>query len=232
MPHPALLRKLIRSAVSIPWTPLDIDGCLIWLDAEDFTSNGAVATWTNKGSGNDAIQISSGNRPASVLNQQNGLPVVRFTGTNSTYLSMTPCPILGLTQYTVLVVHKYSGVETGDLYSFGTGGVEHATKSDGAVVRDWGAIGTYYTLDAEYHYITKTYNVGDTPDSTLFDNGISAGVGDTYSPPTGTAAVFGAYSAGLQPMTGDIAEFICYNTDISVENLAIAHAYLANKWGI
>src|SRR5690606_16469989 len=80
---------------------------LLWLDASDLTSAGALSSWADKsGAGNTVTQATSGSQPVVVLDELNGLPVVRFDGENdrlSTSLSTTsPEPI------TYLIVAKSS----------------------------------------------------------------------------------------------------------------------------
>lgn len=60
------------------WNPSYLADLLLWYDAEDFSSNGAVSSWSDKQGNRDAIQDTVANQPASVVNTMNGRSIVRF----------------------------------------------------------------------------------------------------------------------------------------------------------
>jgi hypothetical protein len=84
-------------SLQILWTPSELTGKALWLDAADLNGNGIqegaaeaglvngqVATWVDKSgnTGRDAIQTLTDLRPLLLMDAQNGLPVVRFDGYN------------------------------------------------------------------------------------------------------------------------------------------------------
>lgn len=61
------------------WKPSNLSNLALWLNAKDFDSNAAIASWEDRsGNDNDAFQANSSNQPTSVLNTLNSRPVARF----------------------------------------------------------------------------------------------------------------------------------------------------------
>lgn len=76
------------------------------------SSGGAVSQWSDQsGNSNHVTQSTAANRPTVVSAQLNGLPVVRFTGTNSQYFDMFSW--LGGQAFSFLIVAKSSGTGCG-----------------------------------------------------------------------------------------------------------------------
>ncbi len=84
-----LVRRPIYPAAS-SFLPSDLPSLQVWYEAENIspqTDGTAVGTWPNSsgtGSGFDAIQATSGNKPTLKTAIKNGKPIVRFNGTSST----------------------------------------------------------------------------------------------------------------------------------------------------
>ncbi|MFZ9921987.1 MAG: putative phage tail protein [Candidatus Nanopelagicaceae bacterium] len=61
------------------WTPSGLSSMFTWFDGTDFTTAGALSTWTDKKANRNAIQADAAKQPEKVLNAFNGKPVARFT---------------------------------------------------------------------------------------------------------------------------------------------------------
>lgn len=81
-----LVLDMRNAAGPAAWTPLDIPGCVLWLDASQIVGladGDPVTTWPDlSGGGYDAIQVAPALKPIYRTGIQNGLPVVRFDGLN------------------------------------------------------------------------------------------------------------------------------------------------------
>ena len=68
------------------WSPSDLDGLALWLDADDDStiteSSGAVSEWGNKGSGPDVTQSIAAYKPTTGAASINSLNAITFDGTN------------------------------------------------------------------------------------------------------------------------------------------------------
>lgn len=63
--------------------PSDLGNLSLWLKGDDANTAGPISSWTDQsGNGRNATQATSGKRPVKVLNTLNGLPVLRFDGTD------------------------------------------------------------------------------------------------------------------------------------------------------
>lgn len=225
------------------FAPTDIAGCKLWLDASQIVglSDGdPVATWTNLGtggSGNDAVQGTSGNRGTYQTNEFNSsLPVVRLDGSDDFYLVGD---FSSLTAATVFIVQKRGG---GDGDS-GKAGLWDFSASDDPK--------TYYTFGG---------NIYDTFGTTVRKDGIAPGtsivVPHLYSVvsqsgewtaringaqihTTATNAVtfqnacyIGRRGGGGDPYDGDIAEVIIYDSALGTTDRQAVEAYLTAKYGL
>ena len=61
------------------WTPSGLSSMFSWFDGTDFTTAGALSTWTDKKANRNAIQADAAKQPTKVLNAFNGKPIARFT---------------------------------------------------------------------------------------------------------------------------------------------------------
>lgn len=212
--------------------PTDIDGCVLWLRAGSIAvPQGAdVSTWYDEsGTNNDIVAT---NAPTLQTNIINGLPIVRFDGTDD-YMTVT----LALTQpFTVLLVASHvSGAVAAD--EIMGGGFTAAPAAAGALSAVNAATDTFSwaadtavspgNLDASFHIHGAVVNGAA---SILRLDGVSSvvdlGANDM------AAFALGAGSDGGTPADVDVAEAIAYNVGLSTNELAQLEAYLSNKYAI
>jgi hypothetical protein len=211
------------------FTPVSIEGCQIWLDANQITGlsdSDAVTTWEDKsGNGNDFTQGVTLEQPSYQTNIQNGLPAVFFDtatadGMIGTSSVAAPC--------TVFVVYSYESASS-------------ANRRAVQGANNW-LIGPYSNT---HQYYNGGFIAGPSVTQGVFvyaraeqtsTNGYFWVDGSSQGSNSGTTApgVFhlGAEGAFSEPLDGYIGEVIVYNTQLSAANSASVESYLSGKWNI
>lgn len=77
------------------WKPSALEDSVLWLDAKDFSSGGAIALWSDKSkatqyNANNAVQDESANQPDVILDALNSRPVVRFAQGDEMDITFSP----------------------------------------------------------------------------------------------------------------------------------------------
>ncbi len=238
--------------------PNTIPNMRLWLDATRINqaNNTAVATWADQsGNGYDATQSTTAARPTFIASGLNGLPVVRFDGTDdrlalgSSALGM----LRNVAGATVFVVVKYSNTAGANRTSFfiSLGGSTSArVQIRTTTTPKYQVIGRRLDADSSQNVAssqdTSTTNfvihsaffnyqntllqqyINGTLDGQKTDFQTAGNTSDTSSN-TILIGTDGALSAYLN---GDIAEIIVYNRALNTSELAQVHRYLSRKWGI
>jgi hypothetical protein len=206
----------------------------VWFKADALTNlnNGAaVAVWPDlTGNGFNAMQPLSANQPTFVTSAINGLPVVRFSATNSTCLWFYRPVQDDFTM--IFVFQSRQGVSTGTDFWSGAGLV------NGEVVGTVGDFGT--SLNASGQILAGTGNPDTTVHSSSgFNNGlphvvtfkriksagtialyvdgtlVGAGTGGTQSLTSPNQLMLGAQQTLNNFLNGDLAEVQIYNAVLS-----------------
>lgn len=209
------------------------DGLVLWLKADAITGlvdNDPVTTWSDSsGNGNDATQATGDNKPLYKTNIQNGLPIVRFDGSNDQLRT----PSITLAQpLTILAVVARIGV-VGSYYVFLDGGVagpqlsysdlDYARLHAGAEV-----VGTT-TVGTAFHTWAATVDGASSSiilDGKGYATGNAGAVGYTDSLRIGTNAGETFF------FSGDLGELLIYGGALSLSVRGQVQRYLGNKWGI
>jgi predicted alpha-1,6-mannanase (GH76 family) len=205
----------------------------VWLKADALTNlnNGAaVAVWPDMtGNGYNAIQPLSARQPTYVTGAMNGLPVVRFNSTNSTYLWFYR-PVQD--DFTMIFVYQSSqGISTGTDFWSGAGlvnGEQSGTVNDfgtslnasGQLLAGTGNPDTSIHSTALASSLPHVITFKRTKSSGLLDlyvDGtlVTAGTGGTQSLTAPNQLVLGAQGTLNNYLSGDIAEVQIYNTPLS-----------------
>lgn len=211
-----------------PFSPTDIAGLQLWLKADSLVlSDGdPVGTWTDSsGNSNDAT-ASGGSRPTYKTNILNGLPVVRFSGSN-----LLVSPLVLNQPMTVLVVLtttstsgrwlESAGFSTasriiGDTYFAGNLLIYAGSLVTGS---SWG--GTHYAAW-----------VFDGASSSIYKDGTQVVTGNPGSAAITIHTLFGADSALSTGFNGDMPEVIIYNSNLSPTDLSNCSNYLKSRYGL
>ena len=222
--------------VPVPGVPtLPISGAKMQLDAYQITglSDGdPVATWSDvSGNSNDATQSNSAKRPLYKTSIVNGLPVVRFDTTDDGMV--TPLTISAIPLTIFLVYSAKSGafgrralcsttlnwligprVDVGNKHAF----------FDGAA---WMNAPLSYVED-DFVYITLKIVTGST---SFRVDGIEVGsAGSAFAAPA--TICLGASNPYGEPLWGDIAEVIVYDTGLSAGDISAVESYIVAKYGL
>lgn len=247
-----------QAAAAAPFTPADITGLVLWLDAQDTATlyqdsakttpaaadNDPIGAWADKsGNGKDATQASTANKPTLKLAVQNSRPVLRFDGGD--YLSADALAsgfAISNPPITMGIVANVSNTESyRALVLFGADGSSYSL------------IGLYASNTAKWRCVARGPTVreivGGTANATysivvgrssgtvgqLFVNGAQVGADTDFTAnPALTNFKVGVwkYSASQDYHMGDIAEIVIYNRALSMAERGALESYLAAKWGI
>jgi hypothetical protein len=230
------------------WTPDQLPNLSVWLDSADlFYSDGtAVQTWKNKGTQNNATQSDSTKRPIYKSGILNGMPGVRFDGTNDC-LTIASLPLN--TFMSMFVVAKtttakpifieqsanaannpgfYIYGDVGDSWNFRRG----IQRNNASYTSGW--FGSNVT---QVGLISKSYTSGRAAD--VYKDGFLLTVGSftqsdvlTDSSVTDTLNIFGRNNGASVPVDGDLHELIIYNQTIDASARLRVEGHLAWKWGL
>ncbi len=230
----------------------------LWLRADAaVTTDGAngVSVWgdqSGKGAAlRNATQATASSRPLRVANGLNGLPVLRFDGAND-YLT-EPVPLSG--PMSVFIVYQ-PDIAPGTSGSLATLKGQTGLFSEWAVTNgiggytsngflhdyvnpggDGASVGLNQPYDANPHVFSVTYNGGTNSNPASY-TGARDGVGTVVPSgnfgrlPNDIGAIGGRPVQGIAFFTGDIAEFIVYNTVLDAAQRQGIGAYLAQKYAI
>jgi hypothetical protein len=243
--------------------PTQISGCQLWLDAADPTGTGTLpvggstlATWKDKSP--NGFTGTAFNSPTVQANILNGLPVIRFNGTNQ-YIDFGNILNLGTNGLSMFAVTKFA--KPPDTIDNG-GWIVGKTSYRGNYGR-WGmGYDGYYSSGMTAYYEEVTTFVGPsfpfnpstqfnlfssqtnrTSFSRILLNGTLGAQSDFSLIPTNmsnTDSLFVASygnSTGIAPLltynlNGDIAEILVYFATLTDAQRQQIEGYLAWKWGI
>lgn len=228
-----------------PWSPTMITGLQAWFNADAITGlvdSDPLTTWNDtSGNGNHATQGTAGFKPLYKTNVVNTKPAIRFDGTDDV-LTTTASLSYGTTM-TALVVSRSTGGTYTDgqgllnsddggtrifqlrygtsssmwAFSFASGGA--ALDDTSATVTDWNVISHVRRTTNTEVYVNGDSAAATAVSGTQNTGSIALNVGVTFSTSIGF-------------LTGDIAEILLYNSELSVENHDLVGEYLADKYGL
>ena len=196
------------------------------LDASEFTSAGAISTWSDS-SGNGYDATATGD-PTVVLAEQNGLAVVRQDGDDHFIVSQE------YTTGSAFIVAKFgattfpTGSSTEGLYGANTGhGAAEMYFTGGSGVNWANEDGSQFENAKWFNGVSGHTGISDPAKFNL-----STGV--DVSPRSFTSWAVGAdrgFGAG-RAWTGDIAEVVVYEETLSAYNRKGVEVYLDEKWNL
>lgn len=239
--------------------PRSIPGLQMWLDAATsfptFTNGQAITRWVDKTS--NGWVGTAVNSPTYQTNVQNGLPVIRFNGTNQ-YINFGNILNLGTNRLSIFAVTKF--VQPAAISGYGTGII--AKSYYGAQEGRWAmgydgywSSGMYsFVVDGANAQASFAYNPGTkfnlfssvnnrSSYNAIYTNGaLSAQTNFSQSVnflSTANLLFVGVYNneSGNAPkanqyLNGDIGEILVYFTELTTAQRQQIEGYLARKWGI
>lgn len=235
----------MASAVHIAaggFTPTDITGLQVWLDASDattftFGTGTQVATWTSKVNSHSFAQATSGNQPTR-NGTQNSLSTVAFAGASSQYLQGPDAADIGTGSLTMAMTGK-AATGTGFFYGKGSTTGQWFLYMDNnfeAWFRNGANRITNGAKTANFEQLTV---IIDRPNGTLTlrKDGATLGTPATWTPEfsnqdTANNLMVGAFQNLLAGyfLTGEIGEICHYNSVLTGTDLTNIESYLATKW--
>jgi hypothetical protein len=242
-------------AVTPVFTPLQISGCQLWLDAADrttlftdtagttnATSGQTIARWNDKsGNGNYLLQSTSSNRPT--LSSFANTPAVYFATNGLSLTSVSNSATTGNSARTMFLL-QYAPTTT-SITRVGTGthsagspptafGFDNNTTGSTAVLTPY----VYTSADVIRYVSLRTlsllYAYYD-PTSSTIGGGYSFGNVLTSSTTLNTGATpwyFGQRPDTFGCVESYICEFLHFNSFLSTAQRQQVEGYLAAKWGL
>lgn len=222
------------------FVPTDIAGLKLWLkaDALGLSNNDPVASWTDSsGTSNNATQGTSGKRPVFKTAILNGLPIVRFDGTDDILLCANELPN---TASVFMVVAVNTTPANSDLLiansNGASGGILIWARTSSST--NWGGLNTsFVVVNAAEDLSVGVYNDLELTTSgssmQFYRNGtlkVNNGT-QSYGGP-GASSSIGGQADDSSFTDCDIAEVIVYDTVLSSGNRMSVEAYLATKYGL
>lgn len=243
------LRVIQPRAAAALWAPTDLPGLVLWLDADaiaGLSDGDPVGTWSDQsGESNDFTQATTARKPTYKTSIQNGLPIVRFDGGD--FLAEAGGAVsLRVTTFSVFIVfygvRPYVGSFGGLAYHVcedATGRILHEEIPSKRVLSQFYDSGAGYHSELtdsaynfdEWHIFEATLTTGAS-NWKFYKSGAANGTATGFIARTGTTPMEVGRGHTSYPFTGDIAEFILYNSALSDADRGLVEAYLGTKWGI
>ncbi len=243
-----------RIVVLSGFDPSDLTGLQLWLDANDASTlfqdaaktipagNGdVVGAWENKANPgtNDGTQATTAAKPTLHTGVVNGLPIIRFDGTDD-FLNIGD--LSALTAAEIFIVVKIDNdppalAAQSGLWSMGTDGVTPDTHFPFTTGDIFDVFGTTVRKPSIIPTIAldqwNIYNVVSiSGEWTNRINTVQQHTTGTNTVGFVATAKIGISNGGTFFLDGDIAEIILYNAKLSTEDRTQLNAYLSNKYGI
>ena len=212
-------------------TAFPVNGLQLWLRADlgiTVDANGAVSAWTDQVGGSVASQSDPASQPLLQSADLNGMPAVRFDGSNgflnSSFVGMggqelTFFVVAKGTQYQSLLRFQPAGSGNYLIYPWYTSQffIDSADGGTGAGV----ACGL---VNGQWNIGAVTYKAGDRV--ATYRNGelVASRAAGTAALPSGLGLTIGRYLAGGEFLQADLAEVLIYNRALSdTEREAVEH---------
>lgn len=248
--------RLLRPRATGLSSPLAITGCIGWYDSLDLTAmaansdgTGAVAVgdqvgwWKDKSlTGANVTQVTGANRPTLTTNQVNGLPALRFDGSNdnlSVASYSAQSSLAGLTRFMVA-----SASQTSILSSCSAGGASPAMQIFGSNIYSYvDTANVQWAANAPgsgqipLRIYAAIYDGSGTPSLSMRYNNVpqsSVGSSGTIagSTPSGSGTMHIGSNVAINNFSlGPIGEYLIYNRALSISELTAVYQFLRKKWG-
>jgi PKD repeat protein len=236
-------RALSAAEVVAVAGPLPAAALRLWLKADaGVTKDGSnlVSNWADRsGNGFDVGQGTAAKQPLLVAGACNGLPAIRFDGTDD-YLQTAAAVNLvqGTAKYTMFVVTKPGATQKScaDIVDYShSGSVNFVMQQNVDATNQFGFINWQTLSSTAYQVFTDVYD--NNISYTSYLNGINGVQSTSFSAISWTEPSF--FSVGSKSLeafarqfNGDVAEVIVYNTPLSDTDRRKVEDYLIGKYGI
>jgi len=238
-----IYRAAILGAAGASFSPLDVSGLQLWLDASDETtiteSSGSVSQWDDKsGNGNHVTQGTAASQPSTGVNTKNGRNVLTFAGneffTRAHIGLPQPFTIFAMARRTSSNVAQHTTFYAGSSDTSGGDVQYRADDGTGAVT---GYAGSSIVRDG------ASQADGTWIQAAVVFNGASSKVYYDSTPTTGNPGSDGLdnnsiaigrrlRNTGAQDLIGDIAELLVYDGALSNDDVLAIRNYFSVKWDV
>ena len=221
--------------VSTPFTPTDVTGLTLWLDAsEGITKDGSnlVSQWDDQsGNSNNVAQSTASFKPVWTDSELNGLPAVVFDGSNDSMNKVNWSGGAISQAFYVFAVMKF-GQLTSSAYNWDGGGASNRFFFYSDPANRYASVGTQLTMSANpannYYYVTFFVN-GASSDQRR--NGVSINSGDLGSG-TWDGITFATRYSNEAYNNPKICEFLVYDNNIGTTDRDNVETYLKDKYDL
>jgi hypothetical protein len=258
MPIQFLCFKVIMSSAIVPainsnqssgFSPKQIPGCALWLDAADSSTlsltGSSVTQWRDKSGAATHATAGTATYPVYQLGGPGGRPIISLRGTNDYFLvanNFSPAQYPSICYFVVMriattqttnfagVLSTYNGTTWGRSLGVGNGG---ASLQQGY----FGNLQNIVTCVKETWLVVGLQFVSTTS-ATMYQNGTATAA---FASPTGTNTLgfkIGSYSNQGSPAYSthnaqvDIGEILVYDSVLDTSQRQQIEGYLVWKWGL
>jgi hypothetical protein len=240
-----------------PWTPADLDGLALWLDASDAstlwadtnattaaTNNGLVARWDDKsGNGNHTYQTNSALRPVTGARFISGINALDFRRS-----SLVANPIAS-TNRTISAFHVFFSALASDDSTAGSARISNFSH-DGTDNRAYAGFGSQYTSGKIGFRLGTTMPINSAinvpTNACVFSYhrdfagynyaAINGSIAFTNTVAVGGAATSHSIQIGgggdQERFDGVFAEIVASQISVTATDRQKLEGYLAHKWGL
>jgi len=228
-----------------------VSGSAVWYDANDastftYSSSNIISQWSDKsGNARHATQTTVASQPTRETNIINGLPVVRFDGSND-FLDFTNI-FNGDKTFTIFWVLRPRNVSSGTYQpSFSTatspdaddGALHYINPSGQGAAYPFRVAGGYTQYDNVSSYTANTSYlmeyISDASIYKVFRNGTQESTNQTVgnNPSYVTTRIAHQSNPGGRFSAFDFGEILIYSTTLSGTDVTANRNYLNTKWGL
>jgi len=219
---------LLGAVNTADWAPTDIGGCVLWLRSDlGVTKDGVdrVSEWADQsGNANHATQGVDAKKPVYHANQINGHATIRFDGADD----FMTC-VQMLSQSVFAVVNHTDGasfsnyrrlVDASDTLGWSIFGENNSSL--------YNSHGVFPRGIAQANFYVNGVNTGEA--APLVNYKYLSGIATNQA---NKIITIGDYDSGSgQPLLGNIAEIILYDSALSADNRLLVEDYLATRYGL
>lgn len=243
--------------------PTEIANLYLWLDGSDsgtlfdattggsaVAADGAIARWEDKsGNGRHVTQSTSNNRPVRKTAVQNGRDIVRFDGSNDSFVNTSAqfanapfsaflvCSRTSLSSANCALIAEYNSTTAAYLalaLNQGTSGTFPSAVSIFRVAQ--AALPSYLFTGAGTARVLSYFSAGVSSGSVTVGvrmDGTPGGAPATSGLLTNASINIGAAQNGTADFfNGDIAEILLYSRQLNASEIVTVETYLSTKWGV
>jgi hypothetical protein len=221
-------------------TPLSIPGCQLWLDGADTSSmtlsGSNVTQWSDK-SGNGYHALPNAGGSAITVGTLNNLPAITFPAASTAAFLPSSSLSVGSGGYSVFFVANQTSFASGGtrIYAASGGGLQVFINNSPSPpilsVYTGSIMSSTFTMISNVPFL-YSYTIS-SGGSGLWKNGVSAGTAGGSTSSISNFYIGNAHEPSSSfAFTGQMGEFLIYNSALTTSQRQTIEGYLARKWGL